>query len=59
MPLPFSSKQVELRVHRIVQAEAPLNMVRKWLGHAWIETTAIYADAVGPEERTTAARMCQ
>ena len=25
----------------------PLNMVQKWLGHAQLSTTAIYADAVG------------
>ncbi|MDT8873452.1 hypothetical protein RAA17_25850 [Komagataeibacter rhaeticus] len=28
----------------------PLNMVQKWLGHAQLSTTAIYADAVGAEE---------
>jgi integrase len=44
-------------VHGIAESEIPLNMVRKWLGHARIETTAIYANAVGREERTIAARM--
>ena len=32
-----------------VQAGIPLNMVQKWLGHAQLSTTAIYADAVGAE----------
>ena len=34
-----------------------LNMVQKWLGHAQLTTTAIYADAVGEEEQNIAARM--
>jgi integrase len=34
-----------------------LNMVQKWLGHAQLTTTAIYADAVGEEEQSIAARM--
>ena len=36
-----------------------LNMVQKWLGHAQLTTTAIYADAVGEEEQSIAARMCE
>ena len=35
----------------------PLNMVQKWLGHAQLSTTAIYADAVGSEEKSIASRM--
>ena len=35
----------------------PLNMLQKWLGHAQLSTTAIYADAVGKEEQDIAARM--
>lgn len=35
----------------------PLNMVQKWLGHAQLSTTAVYADAVGTEERSIASRM--
>ena len=35
----------------------PLNMVQKWMGHAQLSTTAIYADAVGQEEQAIAARM--
>jgi integrase len=34
-----------------------LNMVQKWLGHAQLTTTAIYANAVGEEEQNIAARM--
>lgn len=38
------------------QRNVPLNIVQRWLGHARIETTAIYADAMGDEERALAAR---
>jgi integrase/recombinase XerD len=34
-----------------------LNMVQKWLGHAQLSTTSIYANAVGQEEQSIAARM--
>lgn len=40
-----------------VTAGIPLNLVQRWLGHAQLSTTAIYADAVGAEEKTIAARM--
>ena len=40
-----------------VTAGIPLNLVQKWLGHAQLSTTAIYADAVGAEERSIASRM--
>ena len=43
-------------VHAITRA-VPLNMLQKWLGHAAMETTAIYADAVGEEQQTIAAKM--
>lgn len=35
----------------------PLNLVQRWMGHAQLTTTAIYAEAVGEEERSIAARM--
>ncbi len=35
----------------------PLNMVQKWMGHAQLSTTAIYADAIGAEEKSIAAKM--
>jgi integrase/recombinase XerD len=35
----------------------PPHLVQRWLGHASLRTTAIYADVVGPEERALAARM--
>ena len=41
----------------ITEASIPLNMMQKWLGHARIDTTAIYTNAVGPEERAIAMRM--
>lgn len=40
-------------------SDVPLNMTQKWMGHARLETTTIYADAVGPEERKIAERMWQ
>jgi len=40
-----------------VSAGIPLNLVQKWLGHAQLTTTAIYADAVGIEEKDIARRM--
>ena len=42
---------------RAVSAGIPLNMVQKWLGHAQLMTTAIYADAIGVEEKNIAAKM--
>lgn len=40
-----------------VRAGVPLNLVQRWLGHARMETTAIYLQAMGSEEREIAARM--
>jgi site-specific recombinase XerD len=40
-----------------VSREISLSMVQKWLGHAQLTTTAIYANAVGGEEQNIAARM--
>ncbi len=40
-----------------VQSGVPLNLVQKWLDHAQLSTTAIYANAVGPEEHAIAMRM--
>lgn len=42
---------------RALQANVPLTLVQKWLGHADIATTAIYTNVLGPEERQIAARM--
>lgn len=33
------------------------HLVQRWLGHASLRTTAIYADVIGSEERAFAARM--
>jgi len=38
------------------QKGVPLNIVQRWLSHARIETTAIYASAIGDEERNLARR---
>ena len=43
-------------VHAI-NSGVPLNKLSKWLGHAQLSTTAIYADAVGAEEKSIASRM--
>jgi integrase/recombinase XerD len=40
-----------------LQALVPLNLVQRWMGHARISTTAIYADASGDEEAAFAARF--
>jgi integrase len=40
-----------------LQAGIPLNLAQRWLGHARISTTAIYADVAGPEEIMFAARF--
>lgn len=42
-----------------LQKGVPINIVCKWLGHSKLETTAIYADAVGDEEREIAAKLWQ
>jgi integrase/recombinase XerD len=42
---------------RAVQSGIPLNLVQRWMGHAQLSTTAIYAEAIGKEERDIAARM--
>lgn len=43
-------------VHAI-SSGVPLNMLSKWMGHASLEVTAIYANAQGEEQRSIAARM--
>lgn len=40
-----------------VASGVQLNMLQKWMGHASIKTTAIYANAVGREEREIARKM--
>jgi integrase len=35
----------------------PPHLVQRWLGHASLRTTTIYADVIGPDERAFAARM--
>ena len=36
---------------------APITLVKKWLGHSSLETTAIYLNVVGTEEREIAKRV--
>ena len=40
-----------------ISSGGPLNMLSKWMGHATLEVTAIYANALGAEERSIAERM--
>lgn len=40
-----------------LQKGVPINILRKWLGHARLSTTAIYTDAIGDEERAIAAKF--
>jgi integrase len=40
-----------------VAAKIPLTIIQKWLGHARVETTAIYLDVNGDEEKALAQRL--
>jgi len=40
-----------------LRSGVPINLVKRWLGHARLETTEIYLQAVGVEEREIAGRM--
>ena len=42
-----------------LRQKIPLTMVKKWLGHARLETTAIYLDVSGNEERAYAEKLWQ
>lgn len=42
---------------KAVASKVPLNMTQKWLGHSRLATTAIYTNAIGPEEQEIAKRM--
>jgi integrase/recombinase XerD len=42
---------------KAVTSGVPLNALQKWLGHAQLSTTSIYADATGPEAKQLAERM--
>ncbi|MEM0989031.1 MAG: site-specific integrase [Pseudomonadota bacterium] len=40
-----------------VAAGVPITLLQRWLGHARLETTAIYLAVTGPEERAYAAKL--
>lgn len=40
-----------------IQNSIPLNLLQRWLGHARIDTTCIYAGLQGPDELAIAKRM--
>lgn len=41
----------------IVQAGVPITLLQRWMGHARLSTTAIYATACGPEELAMAKKF--
>ena len=40
-----------------IHAGIPLNLVQRWLGHARMSTTAIYTEALGPDQIALARRF--
>ena len=40
-----------------IRVGIPLTLLQRWFGHASIETTAIYTQILGPEEREIAKKM--
>lgn len=42
---------------KAVTSGIPLNLLQRWLGHAQLTTTAIYANATGAEEKQIAEKM--
>lgn len=40
-----------------LEKKIPLNMAQKWAGHSSLAVTAIYANAIGKEERNIASRL--
>jgi len=43
-------------VHAVL-CKVQVHIISKWMGHASVETTAIYGTVLGPEEQEVAARM--
>ena len=44
-------------INAAVQAGIPVTLLQRWLGHARLESTAIYANVCGPEEREIARKF--
>jgi integrase/recombinase XerD len=42
-----------------VQAGVPLKLVKKWVGHARLSATEIFAEAIGAEEQAITNRFWQ
>ena len=40
-----------------IRSGIPVTLLQRWMGHARLETTSIYLQAIGDEERAFAARM--
>jgi len=51
-PVPVSSAATVTK-----ESGIPINLTQRWLGHARMTTTAIYAAACGPEELALADRF--
>lgn len=45
-------------VHAVLSG-VPITLLQKWMGHSKLETTAIYTNVMGKEERRIAERMWQ
>ncbi len=39
------------------QSNVPPHLVQRWMGHASLRSTSVYADVMGPDERAFAERM--
>ena len=44
-------------VESMAKAGIPIGIVKRWLGHVRLESTIVYCEAVGAEERALAAKM--
>jgi len=42
---------------RAVVSGVPLHILQRWMGHASMKTTAIYASVVGPEQLRISGQM--
>ncbi len=54
--LPPGAVRVRAGLNAILKG-VPVTSLRKWVGPAKLETTAIYVDAVGAQQQEIAARM--
>lgn len=55
--LPASAKGLRHGFAVYAISRVPITLVKKWLGHARLETTEIYLSVIGVEEREMAAKL--